>query len=557
LLSPIAAVLLIGIILLTRRMLRRSARQTAAVGPQSTRAPNLPERLGPLKLLVHSINDDRCTGCDACIEVCPTDVLELRKNKSYVARFGDCIQCNQCELVCPTQALVMHGEGEEPRRLVVPDTDGNYQSKQLPGLYLVGEVAGKPLVKNSVNLGRAAVEHLRTGLSPGAAGSDVIDVIIVGSGPAGLSAAVSCMKHGLSHVVLEKDVFVASTIARYPKGKHIMAEPYDVRCVGLLPVWDATKDELIGEWNRLLSDLPLNIRQPEIVEHVEVEGAGFIVRSDKGSYRGQRLILAIGGRGKPRRLHVPGEDSTVVKYLLDDPDNYKACRVLVVGGGDSAVEAALALADPALKNQVSLSYRRKQFNRVKQKNRQALKEAERKGRVHLVLNSEVQSFESGQAVLRYADGRQDRVPIDHALVLIGGDPPIEWLRKLGIAYVDRPFGHSDGPTDLLVEKLTGPLADNNRPGQPPAYAAPPEDLRSTMAHDRSQEMALIYAAHLEQSASSPRAHDAAASTLIHVPKEQFLLHSLEKAHPEGKPRSVRDLRETLSWPPKPRGPRLK
>src|SRR5439155_17008111 len=168
-----------------------------------------------------------------------------------------------------------------------------------------------------------------------------------------------------------KDAFVASTIARYPKGKHVMAEPYDVRCVGLLPVWDATKDELIGEWNRLLSDVPLNIRQPEIVEHVEVDGAGFLVRSDKGGYQGQRLILAIGGRGKPRRLHVPGESSSHVRSLLDDPDHYKERRVLVVGGGDSAVEAAVALADPALKNQVSLSYRRKQFNRVKQKNRQA------------------------------------------------------------------------------------------------------------------------------------------------------------------------------------------
>ncbi len=557
LLSPIAAVLLIGVIVLTRRMLRRSrlklAEPSAATGRPGVSAPNIPERLGPLTVLVHSINDDRCTGCDACIIVCPTDVLELRKNKSYVARFGDCIQCNQCELVCPTQALVMHGEGEEPRPVVVPDTDGNYQSKQLPGLYLVGEVAGKPLVKNGVNLGRAAVEHIRrSGLlpgAPGAAGGDVIDVIIVGSGPAGLSAALSCRQHGLSYVILEKDTFVASTIARYPKGKHIMAEPYDVRCVGLLPVWDSTKDELIGEWNRLLSDVPLNIRQPEIVEHLEVEGAGFVVRSDKGSYRGQRLILAIGGRGKPRRLHVPGEDSSHVRSLLDDPDHYKERRVLVVGGGDSAVEAALALAEPALKNQVSLSYRRKQFNRVKQKNRQALKEAERKGRVRLLLNSEVQSFEAGNTVLRYSDGRQESVPTDRALALIGGDPPVDWLQKLGIAYVERPFAYSVGPTDLLVERLTGPLTDNNRPGGSAAHATPAEDVRATMVEDRSKEMAFIHAAHLQRTAPSQGTPDAGTPSLIHVPKEQFLLHLPEKAQPEGRNRSVRALRERLFGPP--------
>jgi thioredoxin reductase/NAD-dependent dihydropyrimidine dehydrogenase PreA subunit len=553
LVSPIVAVLLVGVILLTRRMLRRSGRQpaepTAATGRPGARAANLPESLGPLRLLIHSINDDRCTGCDACILVCPTDVLELRKNKSYVARFEDCIQCKQCELVCPTQALVMHGEGEEPRRLVVPDIDDYCQSNHTPGLYLVGEVAGKPLVKNGVNMGRAAVEHiLRSGLSVRAAGLNVIDVIIVGSGPAGLSAALSCIQEGLSYVVLEKDALVASTIARYPKGKHVMAEPYDVRCVGLLPVWDATKDELIEEWNRLLSDVSLNIRQPEIVEHVELDGAGFVVRTDKSGYQGQRLILAIGGHGKPRRLHVPGEDSSHVRSLLDDPDHYKQCRVLVVGGGDSAVEAAVALADPSLNNQVSLSYRRKQFNRVKQKNRQALKEAEQNGRVRLLLNSEVQSFETGHTVLRYSGGKQENVPTDHALVLIGADPPVEWLRKLGIAYVERPFGYTAGSTDVLVERLTGPLTDNNRPGGRLAYAAPAEDLRATTEQDRSEEMASVYAAHLKHIARSQGAHDAGTPNLIHAPKEQFLLHPPEKAHPEGTTRSVRDLRNTLRGP---------
>jgi thioredoxin reductase len=390
------------------------------------------------------------------------------------------------------------------------------------------------------------VEHiLRSGLSPGAAGPDVFDVIIVGSGPAGLSAALSCVQAGLSYVVLEKDAFVASTIARYPKGKHVMAEPYDVRCVGLLPVWDATKDELIAEWNRLLSDASLNIRQPEIVEHVEPGGAGFLVRTDKNGYQGQRLILAIGGRGKPRRLHVPGEDSSHVRTLLDDPDRYKECRVLVVGGGDSAVEAAVALADPALKNQVSLSYRRKQFNRVKLKNREALKAAEQNGRIRLLLNSEVQSFETGHTVLRYSDGRQEIVPTDQAFVLIGADPPVEWLRKLGIAYVERPFGYTAGPTDLLVEQLTGPLSENNRPAGS-LMEAPAEDLRATTVQDRSEEMALVYVAHLKRIARSQRAH--AADKIIHVPKEKFLLRPPEKAHPEGTTRSVRDLRATLPWP---------
>src|SRR5205823_2106476 len=286
-------------------------------------------------------------------------VLELRNNKSRVMRFNDCIQCEQCAHVCPTNALVMHYEGSEAPPVMVPDLDEYYQSK-VPGLYLLGEAAGKPLVKNAVNLGRAAVEHaLKGGMRPGAvprrptvpgaaAAAHYVDVIIVGSGPGGLSAAMSCLQRGLSYVVIEKDSCVASTIARYPKGKKVMAEPYDVRCVGLLPVWDASKDQTIIEWNRILSQVDIDIRLREAVEEVRPEpGTGmFAVRTDKGAFRAQKVLLGVGTRGRPRHLGVPGEDLPHVQPLLDDPDLYRGKTVLVVGGGDSAVEAAISLAAP-------------------------------------------------------------------------------------------------------------------------------------------------------------------------------------------------------------------
>src|SRR5690606_5990541 len=141
-----------------------------------------------VRILIHSINDDRCTGCDACVAVCPTNVLDLVENKSRVLRFGDCIQCEACMWACPTTALVMHPEGTEPPRYRMPDLDESYQTR-VPGQYLIGEVAGKPLVKNAANLGRGVVEHmLATGLRPlGRRGGDMVDVAIVGSGPGGLS----------------------------------------------------------------------------------------------------------------------------------------------------------------------------------------------------------------------------------------------------------------------------------------------------------------------------------------------------------------------------------
>lgn len=236
---------------------------------------------GP-RILVHDINDDRCTGCDACVAVCPTNVLDLVDNKSRVLRFHDCIQCEACMWACPTEALVMFPEGAEPPPLKVPELDDAYQTT-VPGQYLIGEVAGKPLVKNAANLGRAVIEHmLRTGMRPGALGNHgaMVDVVIVGSGPAGLSAALTCIQRGLSYVVLEKEQAIASTITRYPKGKLVMAEPYDTRNLSLLPVFDSSKEQLVAIWRELLERTGLRINQGEAVEAVQRLGDGsFDVRT--------------------------------------------------------------------------------------------------------------------------------------------------------------------------------------------------------------------------------------------------------------------------------------
>src|SRR5262245_31835899 len=176
--------------------------------------------VGP-RILVHDINDDRCTGCDACVAVCPTNVLDLVANKSRVLRFQDCIQCEACMFACPTEALVMFPEGSVPPPLKIPEMDENFQTA-VPGQYLIGEVAGKPLVKNAANLGRAVVEHMlgATNMRVGALGRapNCVDVAIIGSGPGGLSAALTCIQRGVSYIVLEKEQIIASTILRYPKG---------------------------------------------------------------------------------------------------------------------------------------------------------------------------------------------------------------------------------------------------------------------------------------------------------------------------------------------------
>jgi len=409
--------------------------------------------VGP-RILVHDINDDRCTGCDACVAVCPTNVLDLVANKSRVLRFHDCIQCEACMFACPTEALVMFPVGSVPPALKVPEIDENFQTA-IPGQYLIGEVAGKPLVKNAANLGRAVIEHmLATGLRPGALGrgDNHVDVAIIGSGPGGLSSALTCIQKGLSYVVLEKEQMIASTIERYPKGKLVMAEPYDAVNMSFLPVFDSAKEQLIPIWRELIDRVGMTIKQGESVETV-VRGkdAVFEVRSTVATYRAQRMVMSIGTRGKPRTLQVPGENMPKVYSLLEDPDEWRGRSVLVVGGGDSACEAALALSDAGAK--VMISYRGKGFNRAAPKNKQAIESYASQGRIKAKLGSQILAFEQDSVTLALADGSQKRYPNDGAFVLIGADPPVAWLEKMGIRFVERPHQYQLGKTDDIVRKF--------------------------------------------------------------------------------------------------------
>jgi thioredoxin reductase/ferredoxin len=409
--------------------------------------------VGP-RILVHDINDDRCTGCDACVAVCPTNVLDLVANKSRVLRFADCIQCEACMFACPTEALVMFPEGAQPPPLKVPEMDENFQTA-VPGQYLIGEVAGKPLVKNAANLGRAVVEHmLQMGMQPGALGhgDQVVDVAIVGSGPGGLSAALTCISRGLSYALFEKEQLLASTIARYPKGKLVMAEPYDTENVSFLPVFDSSKEQLIPIWQELIERVGMQIRQGESVETVQRRGDGtFDVRTTVAQVRAQRVVLSIGTRGKPRTLQVPGENLPKVFSLLEDPDDWRGRNVIVIGGGDSACEAALALADAGAR--VIISYRGKGFNRAAPKNKQTMEQYAAEGRIKAKLQSQVLQFDAESVTVALGDGAQKRYPNDGAFVLIGADPPVAWLEKLGIRFVQRPHQYQLGKSDDIVRRF--------------------------------------------------------------------------------------------------------
>lgn len=402
--------------------------------------------------LLHSINDDRCIGCEACIDVCPTEVLDLVDHKVKVSRFTDCVQCEQCANSCPTQALVMYREGTTPRMLTVPELDDKFMTG-VPGQYLIGEIAGKPLVKNAANLGRAVIEHITRDLAAaGARAPGVHDVVIVGSGPAGLSAGLTCLRNKLDCVVLEKEHIISSTVSRYPKGKHFMAEPAESRNVSYLPVFDASKEDLVAAWQRVVAGAKLPIKLGEAVETVKRGDDGvFVIKTTVATYRSRTVVLATGLRGKPRLLVVPGANLEKVQSLLDDPGEFADEHVLVVGGGDSAVEGAMSLADVGAT--VTLSYRGDGFKRCKQGNQKRLAEMVAAGKLSMLLESNVTQFTEAEVSIKLKDGTLSTIPNHHAFVLIGADTPVTWLEANNVRFVERPHLYALGSTEDVVRRV--------------------------------------------------------------------------------------------------------
>jgi thioredoxin reductase len=367
---------------------------------------------------------------------------------------GLCEGHGECVAACPVGGIVL-ASGAAVQRLEAPDLSVNFESN-LAGLYVVGELGGRGLIKNAINEGKLAVEHIarRTGRGRGAGaaggtgpgggpGGDApgaFDVVVVGSGPAGLSAGLEALRSGLSCVVLEQGR-LSDTIHRYPRHKILFAEPVRMPLYGDLWVSDASKESLLKVWRTVIAKTGLDVRADHRVEDVrpaasdDGSGARFAVVTAQAVFAARSVVLAMGRRGTPRRLGVPGEELPKVFYDIVEMEAFGGSRVLVVGGGDSAVESAVGLANQR-GTQVALSYRGDDFRRVKERNRAKLEAEEKRGRVEILRRSEVREIRAGDVLLEI-EGRGRALANDFVIVRVGGDPPHEFLQRIGVRLVTK------------------------------------------------------------------------------------------------------------------------
>ena len=436
---------LVGPLVLQIRRTRRREREALAAAERGKLFSGGPRAQHP------HIDISHCIGCGACVEVCPEgNVLAVIGGKAAIVNPQKCIGHGLCAEACPVGAIeiVMASPSvtaDMPR--LTPEFETN-----VPGLFIIGELGGLALIKNAVNQGRECVDTIAKRLAARHRTPGVLDVCIVGAGPAGLSASLRAVEKGLTYVTLEQEEW-GGTVAKYPRQKVVMTSPVEFPLHGRFNKLEISKEKLMEFWASVIKKGDVQVRTKEKVEAIDREDDGTLrIRSSAGSYRARSVILALGRRGTPRKLGIPGEELPKVMYGLIEAEAYVNAQILVVGGGDSAVEAALGLAYQK-GNQVTLSYRQEEFSRIKERNAQRIADAIRTRKIRVLFKSQPVEVREKSVRIDVA-GVVTEVPNDWMWVFAGGEPPNAFLQKVGVVMGARDLTREVGQEARLA--VAGP-----------------------------------------------------------------------------------------------------
>lgn len=376
------------------------------------------------------IDPARCLNSRACVAACPENAIGIIEGRAQLVNAAACIGHGACQAACPHDAIQLVF-GTSRRGMDIPLVKPDFETN-VPGVYIAGELGGMGLIRKAAEQGRQAVESI----AGRARGRAPYDLVIVGAGPAGIAASLAAKQKGLAFVTLEQEDGFGGSVYHYPRHKIVMTAPVDLPIVGRMRFGEVSKERLLEFWRDVAGRAGLEIRFSERMEKIEPLGECLLVRSPREEYRTGAVLLAIGRRGTPRKLGVEGEEQPKVVYRLVDPGQYRGQDVLVVGGGDSALEAALACAGEGAR--VTLSYRGDAFSRVKPKNREALKAAERTGQVKVLLGSQVEEIGADSASIAH-EGKRRRIGNDAVIICAGGILPTPLLKEIGVQ-VETKFG---------------------------------------------------------------------------------------------------------------------
>lgn len=371
------------------------------------------------------IDLSRCCGSGACVKACPEKALSIVKGKAMLTDPTHCIGHGACLAACPVEAIELVF-GTEKRGMDIPYVSPSFETN-VSNIFIAGELGGMGLIRKAAEQGKQAIDSILKKKNEG----NEYDVVIIGAGPAGLSASLAAKEHQLKCITIEQEDSLGGAIYKYPRNKVAMTQPVMLPIVGKVEMYDISKEELLGFWQRVLRDTKLKVNFNERMETIAKTAIGYDVKTSKATYQTANVLLAIGRQGTPRKLEVPGEEQAKVVYRLTDPEQYRGQHVLIVGGGDSALEAAITISEQP-GTTVTLSYRSEAFGRVKPKNRERLQHAEAVKRLMVLLKSNIKEIRSDTVQIELANSEMIEIPNDAVIICAGGVLPTPLLKEIGV-----------------------------------------------------------------------------------------------------------------------------